>query len=78
MPSLASSLLPAGLVDVPTQGGEIVGVEGLVYVPSSPSCPYRREWKEKAATFPTSPQGEDFCQEAVVSLTAQRPWYTEF
>lgn len=55
-----------------------MGVEGLVYVPSSPSCPYRREWKEKKARFPTSPQGEDFCQEAVVSLTAQRPWYAGF
>lgn len=37
-----SLLLPAseGPVDVPTQGGELVGVEELVNDPSSPSSPY--------------------------------------
>lgn len=30
----------------PPQGGVILGVKGLVYAPSAPSCPYGREWEE--------------------------------
>lgn len=55
VPSLTSSLLPAGLVDVPTPRRRDHGDGGVVRAPSFPSSPYPREWKEMEGQISHAP-----------------------